>query len=247
MKPNIFKYSIIIFIFCKSFIYPYGGIGINSGINYFSVDASIDSYIKENNNTIAYVTNHGINNGLKFGAYLYFHLNDGEIDFEYNQLEKEYQFSFKNKLDSYNGNAKMYKTHFIQKRFCVVLNRYLLEKYFKPYLFSKGFLGFGLGLTSSTPVIDNTFFKNNSRSFVFDGNGDPDLSHGTLSLSILNNRIDKDPLIKFFSKFILQIGYTIRLINIELTTLYRYEIMNQELHQNYRNFGTLKARLGLSL
>ena len=248
MNNNIFKYFIYIIIACNSFIYSYGGIGINSGINYFSVDASIDSYIKENQNTIAYATNHGIKNGLNFGAYFYFHLNDGEIDFEYNQLKKEYEFSFKNQLTSYqNYDSKKYKTHFIQKRYCVILNKHLIEKDFKPYFFSKGFLGFGMGIISSTPVIDNTFFKNNSRSFVFDGFGDPDLSSGTLSLSILNDQIEKDSLIKFSSKFILQIGYKIRLINIELTTLYKYEIMNEKLHQNYRNFGTLKLRLGLNI
>ena len=247
MKPNIFKYSIYIVIICNSFIYSYGGIGISSGINYFSVKASIDSDIKENGNTIAYATNHGLKNGLNFGAYFYFHLNDGEIDFEYNQLMKEYQFSFRNQLNSYQNNSQIYKTHFNQKRFCVVLNKYLIKKDFKPYLFSNGFLGVGMGIISSTPVIDNIFFKNNHKSFVFDGFGDPDLSDGTLSLSILNNQIDKDPLINFSSKFILQIGYKIRLINIELTTLYRYEIINQKLHQNYNNFGTLRLILGLTI
>ena len=248
MKPNIFKYSIYIVIICNSFIYSYGGIGISSGINYFSVKASIDSYIKENGNTIAYATNHGLKNGLNFGVYFYFHLNDGEIDFEYNQLTKEYQFSFKNQLNSYqNNNSKIYKTHFNQKSVCLILNKYLIKKDFKPYLFSNGFLGFGMGIISSTPVIDNIFFKNNNKSFVFDGFGDPDLSHGTLSLSILNNQINKDPLIRFSSKFILQIGYKIRLINIELTTLYNYEIINEKLHKYYRNFGTLKLRLGLNI
>ena len=248
MKPNIFKYSIYIVIILNSFIYSYGGIGISSGINYFSVKASIDSYIKENGNTIAYVTNHGLKNGLNFGAYFYFHLNDGKIDFEYNQLMKEYQFSFRNQLNSYqNNDSEIYKTHFNQKSVCVVLNKYLIKKDIKPYLFSNGFLGVGIGIISSTPVVDNIFFKNNHKSFVFDGFGDPDLSDGTLSLSILSNQIDKDPLIKFSSKFILQIGYKIRLINIELTTLYRYEIINQKLHQNYNNFGTLGLNLGLTI
>ena len=248
MKPNIFKYPIYILIIFNSSIYSYGGIGISSGINYFSVKASIDSYIKENGNTIAYATNHGLKNGLNFGGYFYFHLNDGEIDFEYNQLTKEYQFSFKNQLNSYqNNDSKIYKTHFNQKRFCVVLNKYLIKKDFKPYLFSNGFLGFGIGIISSTPVIDNIFFKNNHNSFVFNGFGDPDLSNGTLSLSILNNQIDKDPLINFSSNFILQIGYKIRLINIELTALYRYEIINKKLHQNYNNFGTFKLNLGLTI
>ena len=244
----ISKYLIYICFIFNSFIYSYGGIGINSGINYFSVDASTDSYIKENNNIIAYVTNHGINNGLSFGAYFYFHLNDGKIEFDYNQLSKEYQFSFKNQLTSYQiNNSETYRTSFTQKRFCVTINKYFLEKDFKPYLFSKGFLGFGIGVVGSAPVIDNTFLKNNSRSFVFDGLGDPDLSDGTLSLSILNNKIHKDPLVKFSSKYILQIGYKIRLINFELTTLYKYEFMNEKLHQDYINFGSLKLRLGLSI
>tara|TARA_A100000164_G_scaffold164404_1_gene145894 strand:+ start:743 stop:1489 length:747 start_codon:yes stop_codon:yes gene_type:complete len=248
MNNNIFKYFIYIIIACNSFIYSYGGIGINPGINFFSVTSSYDSNIIENNNTVAYLTNHGIKNGLNFGAYFYFHLNDGNIDFEYNQLKKEYQFSFKNQLTSYQSNdSKKYKTHFIQKRYCVILNKYLVEKDFKPYLFSKGFLGFGIGLISSTPVIDNIFIKNNSRSFVFDGEGNPNLAYGTLSLSQLNDQITKEPLIKYTPGFILQSGYKIRLINLEIALLYRYEIMKEILHIDYGNFGTIKLKLGLTI
>ena len=95
MNPSIFKYSVYILLIFKSFIYPYGGFGINSGMNFFSIKASNESHIIEDNNTIAYVTNHGVTNGLNIGAYYYFLLNNGDIDFEYNQLTKEYQFSFK--------------------------------------------------------------------------------------------------------------------------------------------------------
>lgn len=248
MNTNIFKYLIYIVIFFNSFIYSYGGIGINSGINFFSVTSSHNSNIIQNNQTVAYLTNHGIKNGLNFGAYLYFHLNDGEINIEYNQLKKEYQFSFRNQLTSnQNNESKKYNTHFIQKRYCVLLNKYLIEKDLKPYLFSKGFLGFGIDIISSTPVIDNIFFKNNSRSFVFNGEGDPDLPHGTLSLSQLNDQIITEPLIKYMPGFILQTGYKIRLINLEITVLYRYEIMKDLLHMEYGNFGSIKLRLGLSI
>ena len=95
--------------------------------------------------------------------------------------------------------------------------------------------------------MDNNFFKNNPSSFVFDGIGDPSLSNGTLSISKLNSQIINEPLIKYTSNFLLQTGYRIRLINLEIILLYRYEVMNKKFHQNYLDFGTLKLRLGLHI
>ena len=248
MNPSIIKYSIYLVIVFKTFIYSYGGVGINSGIHFFSVKSSLDLYVKENNRNIASVNNYGMTNGFNIGTYLYFSLNEGNLDFEYDQLKKEYQFSFKNNLNfSQNNDSKIYNTNFLQKRFCVTLNKYVITKNFKPYIFSKGFLGFGMGIISSTPVIDNNLFKNNSSSFIFDGSGEPNLEYGTLSLSKLNDQIMKDRLLKFTSSYLLQAGYKIRLINLELIILYKYEMMNDKPHQDYFNWGSFKLRLGLNI
>ena len=59
-----------IFIF-NNMIFGINGLGVNSGFTYFDVKTSSDSKIFKNEELVGYLTNHGFENGLNHGFYLF--------------------------------------------------------------------------------------------------------------------------------------------------------------------------------
>ena len=96
MKSILFNHIFGAVFIASNIAFSFGGFGINSGLNYFSIKSSTISNINKNNETIAYATNHGITNGLNFGVYGYITVRSGNIELELSKLKKEYQFTFKN-------------------------------------------------------------------------------------------------------------------------------------------------------
>ena len=111
-------------------------------------------------------------------------------------------------------------------------------------------LGFGLGMSRATPIVYNFFLNQYNNLFIFDVNGVPDLSNGTLSLKTLNRSLNILKAENIAYSMNGQVGFRIRMFNIETSSFFRYTFPGQtankrDLIHKLKGFGTLLIRLGI--
>ena len=93
------------------------------------------------------------------------------------------------------------------------------------------------------------FFNQYDNFFIFDVNGDPDLSNGTLSLKTLNRRLNILKAENIAYSINGQVGFRVRMFNIETSSFFRYTLPGQtankrDLIHKLKGFGTLLLRSG---
>ena len=247
MKKLFFK-----IIFIKSFLFSFGGFGFNSGVSFFEIKPSLNSNIKIGNTNVAQLTNHGFKNSINYGGYFIYPYQDIEIEFLFNKLKKEYQFSFKNQLGNSNyQESKLYNFNFNLENYYLNLNKNFNLLNYKTFFNSYFLISIGLGLNRGTPIVDNKLFELNDSLFVFDGDGKSDLKNGTLSLLKLEEELNRN-LIGISYNFNLHSGLRAKIFNIEIFCLYKLiyptkTLKGDDLISNIKNFGSLNFRLGLMI
>ena len=248
----ILKYRFLLgfIFFCNNIIFGINGFGVNSGFTYFDVKTSSDSKIFKNEELVGYLTNHGFENGLNHGFYLFYNYNNYEFEAEINTLTKRYSFSFKNQLQNPNAQTKIYNTNFALDNLLLNVIRPITNLNFKKVINTDFLLGFGLGMGRATPIVFNSFLNQSENFFIFDVNGDPDLSNGTLSLRTLNRRLNILKAENIAYSINGQIGFRFRMFNIETSSFFRYTFTGKtankrDLVHKLKGFGTLLIRLGI--
>ena len=106
---------------------------------------------------VGYLTNHGFENGLNNGFYLFYEYNNYEFEAEINTLTKKYSFSFKNQLQNPNTQTKIYNTNFALENILLNVARPINLLNIKKVIQSDFLLGFGLGMSRTTPIVYNFF------------------------------------------------------------------------------------------
>ena len=225
---------------------------MTTGITYFSIEPSLSSLIiNSQGDTTSAITNHGFMNAPHFGLYVLIPYKSINYEFEINRLKKEYQFSFIN--NSYNNTSKGYKIDFLLNSYYITIHKALLEFGYKSYLDINFMSGLGFGLNESTPIVNNDLFNKNDTSFVFNGDGEPDMVNGILSIRKLQNEIENQLFNKSFNIH-LQTAFKVRVIDLEFFLLYRYtwptESINgigtrQDLIKDIPGFRSINFRIGI--
>lgn len=248
----ILKYHFLLgfIFFCNNMIFGINGFGVNSGFTYFDIKTSSDSKVFKNEELVGYLTNHGFENGLNYGIYLLYEYNNYEFETEINTLTKRYRFSFKNQLQNPNTQTKIYNTNFALENILLNVTRPITLLNFKKIIQSDFLLGFGLGMSRTTPIVYNFFLNQYDNFFIFDDNGVPDISNGTLSLKTLNRRLNILKVENIAYSINGQVGLRVRMFNIETSSLFRYTFPGQtankrDLIHKLKGFGTLIIRLGI--
>ena len=252
LRLFILKYHLLLgFIFIlNNMVFGINGLGVNSGLTYIDVKTSFDSKIFKNRQLVGYLTNHGFKNGLNHGFYFFYEHNNYEFETEINTLTKKYSFSFKNQLQNSNTQTKIYNTNFKLENILLNIVKPTTLLNIKKVIQSDFLLGFGLGMSRGTPIIYNFFLNQYDNFFIFDVNGDPDLSNGTLSLKTLNKRLNILKAENIAYSINGQIGFRVRMFNIETSSFFRYTFPGQtsnkrDLIHKLKGFGTLLIRLGI--
>ena len=255
IKINRLRLYILEFHFFLGFIFNnmvfgINGLGINSGFTYFDVKTSSDSKIFKNDELVGYLTNHGFKNGLNHGFYLFYEFNNYEFETEINILTKKYSFSFKNQLQNPSTQPKIYNTIFELENILFNAVRPITLLNIKKVIQSDFLIGFGLGMSRTTPIVYNFFLTQHGNFFIFDVNGDPNLSDGTLSLKTLNRRLNVLKAENIAYAINGQLGFRVRMFNIETSSIFRYTSLGQtpnkrDLIHKLNGFGTLLIRLGV--
>ena len=253
-RPRLFflEYQLLLVFnfFCNNLIFGINGLGVNSGFTYFDVKTSSDSKILKNGELVGYLTNHGFKNGLNHGFYLFYEYNNYEFETEINTLNRKYSFSFKNQLQNPYIHPKIYSTNFALENILFNVIRPITLLNVKKIIQSDFLLGFGLGISRTTPIVYNFFLNQYENFFIFDVNGEQDLSNGTLSLKTLNRRLNILKAENITYSINGQMGFRFRMFNIETSSFFRYTFPgqtanNRDLIHKLKGFGTLFFKVGI--